>query len=103
MTAQINAILHTVARYYGVKREAIVSERRSKTLIRPRHVAIYLIRTLTPHSSPEIAEAFNRDHTVVLYAVRKIEARMQSDGMLKADIDLLSAKCASRVQLRRVA
>jgi chromosomal replication initiator protein len=48
---------------------------------------------------PEIGRSFNRDHTVILHAVRKIEALLQSDEALKADIDLLSAQFS----LRRVA
>ena len=89
---KIDDILSTVASYYGVECEAITSERRNKTLAHARHVAMYLSRMLTQHSLPEISRTFNRDHTVVLHAVRKIEALLQSDEVLKADIELLLAK-----------
>jgi len=102
MTA-LDDILRTVADYYGVEREDIVSKCQRKTMLRARHVAMYLIRTLTQHSLPEIGRSFNRYHTSVLHAVRRINTLLQSDEVLKADIDLLSAKCSSRVQLRRVA
>ena len=100
---RIEDILGTVASYYGVECEALPSAHRNKTLVRARHVAMYLTRTLTQHSLPEIARSFNRDHTVVLHAVRKIETLLQSDEVLKADIDLLSAQLSTRVQLRHVA
>lgn len=100
---KIDEILSGVADYYGVERAALASERRNKTLVHARHVAMYLARKLTEHSLPEISGAFNREHTVVMHAVRKIKALLPSDEVLKADLDLLSAKFSSRVQSRRVA
>ena len=96
---KIDDIVRTVASYYGVECKDVVSKSKSRMLTRSRHVAIYFIRTLTQHSLPEIGRSFNRDHTVILHAVRKIEALLQSDEALKADIDLLSAQFS----LRRVA
>ena len=95
----IDDILRTVSDYYGVECEGVLSISKSKTLTHARHVAMYLIRTLTQHSLPEIGRRLNRDHTVVLHGVRRIEALLQSDEKLKADIELLSAQFS----LRRVA
>jgi chromosomal replication initiator protein len=96
---RIDNILRTVADYYGVECEGVVSKSKSKTLTHSRHVAMFLIRRLTEHSLPEIGRSLNRDHTVVLHGVRRIEALLQSDEKLKADIELLSA----RFSLHRVA
>ena len=60
---------------------------------------MFLARTFTEYSLPEIGRRFDRDHTVVLHGVRRIEALLQSDEKLKADIELLSAQFS----LRRVA
>ena len=96
---KIDDIVRTVASYYGVECKDVVSKSKSKMPTRSRHVAMYLARTLTQHSLPEIGRSFSRDHTVVLHAVRRIETLLQSDEALKADIDLLSAQFS----LRRVA
>ena len=100
MQSAIDDIISIVASYYGVERDCVMSHsKRSKMPSHARHVAMYLSRTLTRHSLPEIGRSFDRDHTSVLGGVRKIETMLQSDDALKADIDLLSG----RVQLRRVA
>ena len=104
MQSAIDDIIGIVAGYYGVERECVMSHsKRSKMPSHARHVAMYLSRTLTRHSLPEIGRSFDRDHTSVLGGVRKIETLLQSDEALKADIDLLSARFSSRVQSRRVA
>ncbi len=100
---KIDEIFRAVANYYGVECEGILSARRNRTLVRARHVAMYLTRELTQHSLPEIASSFNRDHSSVLEAIRKIETLLQSDEELKTDVELLSAQFSSRVQLRQVA
>lgn len=92
-------IANTVARiqgavclHYGVARSDLRGERRSAHLVLARHVAIYLARTLTIYSLPQIARQFgDRDHTSVLYACRKVESLIETDAAMKADIDLLTA------------
>ena len=64
-----------VARQYNVSRSDLLSSRRTANVVRPRQVAMYLAKTLTLRSLPEIGRRFGgRDHTTVLHAVRKIEA-----------------------------
>ncbi len=71
---RIEDIQRIVARQYNVSRMDILSERRTAGVMRPRQVAMYLAKTLTQRSLPEIGRHFgDRDHTTVLYAVRKIE------------------------------
>jgi chromosomal replication initiator protein len=71
----IENIQKTVAEYYKVRVSELLSERRSRSVARPRQVAMALAKELTSHSLPEIGEAFGgRDHTTVLHACRRIKA-----------------------------
>jgi len=69
----VTRIQEVVARQYGVSRFDLLSSRRTANIVRPRQVAMYLCKTLTLRSLPEIGRRFGgRDHTTVLHAVRKI-------------------------------
>ena len=69
----IENIQKTVAEYYNIKLSDLLSKRRSRSITRPRQLAMALTKDLTRHSLPEIGEAFNgRDHTTVLHACKKI-------------------------------
>ena len=69
----IENIQKTVAEYYNIKLSDLLSKRRSRSITRPRQMAMALTKHLTNHSLPEIGEAFNgRDHTTVLHACKKI-------------------------------
>src|SRR5690606_19882417 len=71
---RIEDIQRIVARHYNVSRQELVSNRRTRMIVKPRQVAMYLSKTMTPRSFPEIGRRFGgRDHTTVLHAVRKIE------------------------------
>ena len=76
----IENIQKTVAEYYNIKLSDLLSKRRSRSITRPRQMAMALTKELTNHSLPEIGEAFNgRDHTTVLHACKKIlELRKES-------------------------
>ncbi|HLF31957.1 MAG TPA: chromosomal replication initiator protein DnaA [Xanthomonadales bacterium] len=76
----------TVAEYYKLKVSDMLSPRRTRTLARPRQMAMALCKELTEHSLPEIGEAFGgRDHTTVLHACRRIEGLCATDGRLRED------------------
>ncbi len=79
-TVSIENIQKTVAEYYNIKLSDLLSKRRSRSITRPRQMAMALTKELTTHSLPEIGEAFNgRDHTTVLHACKKItELRKES-------------------------
>ena len=69
----VENIQKTVAEYYNIKLSDLLSKRRSRSITRPRQLAMALTKELTRHSLPEIGEAFNgRDHTTVLHACKKI-------------------------------
>ena len=87
---KIEDIQKLVANHYNVSRADILSSRRTAVVVKPRQVAMFLAKTLTMRSLPEIGRRFGgRDHTTVLHAVRKIEALSASDGTLRDELDLL--------------
>ncbi|HMB60094.1 MAG TPA: chromosomal replication initiator protein DnaA, partial [Xanthomonadales bacterium] len=76
----------TVAEYYKLKVSDMLSARRTRTIARPRQMAMALCKELTEHSLPEIGEAFGgRDHTTVLHACRRIEGLCATDGRIRED------------------
>jgi len=82
----IENIQKTVAEYYKIKKADLLSKRRTRTVTRPRQVAMCLSKEITNHSLPEIGEAFGgRDHTTVLHACKKIKELRQSDGDINED------------------
>ncbi|MEZ0471287.1 chromosomal replication initiator protein DnaA [Luteimonas salinilitoris] len=86
-------IQKTVADYYGLQIKDLLSKRRTRSLARPRQVAMALTKELTEHSLPEIGDAFaGRDHTTVLHACRQIKHLMETDGKLREDWDKLIRK-----------
>ncbi|MGO5000282.1 chromosomal replication initiator protein DnaA [Oceanisphaera sp. W20_SRM_FM3] len=79
-------IQKTVAEYYKIKLSDILSKRRSRSVARPRQVAMALAKELTNHSLPEIGDAFGgRDHTTVLHACRKIAQLREESHDIKED------------------
>ncbi len=87
---KIEDIQRIVARQYNVSRADLLSSRRTANVVRPRQVAMYLAKTLTLRSLPEIGRRFGgRDHTTVLHAVRKIEGLVGNDAMLADEIEVL--------------
>ncbi|WP_245944906.1 chromosomal replication initiator protein DnaA [Pelagibacterium lacus] len=87
---RIEDILKIVSRHYKVARTELLSSRRSRDVVRPRQIAMYLAKALTSRSLPEIGRKFGgRDHTTVLHSVRKVEQLMSQDGDLTQEIELL--------------
>jgi chromosomal replication initiator protein len=82
----IENIQKTVADYYKVRMADLLSKRRSRSVARPRQVAMALAKELTQQSLPEIGEAFGgRDHTTVLHACRKTQELRESDQEFARD------------------
>lgn len=87
---RIEDIQKIVARQFNVARNDLLSNRRTRQIVRPRQIAMYLAKTMTPRSLPEIGRRFGgRDHTTVLHAVRKIEGMIAEDNKLAQEIELL--------------
>ncbi len=86
----IEEIQRRVCEHYNVRISDMNGPKRHRTIARPRQVAMFLAKGLTSRSLPEIGRRFgNRDHTTVLYAVRKIEEMIQTDSTLADDIEML--------------
>ncbi len=88
----VEQIQREVARFYKVAVEELRADRRTKALAHARQVAMYLARKLTKSSFPEIASRFNKDHSTVISAVRKMETLREQDPAVKKDLDDLEAK-----------
>lgn len=87
---KIEEIQRVVAEHYCVTRLDLISSRRHAKIVRPRQVAMYLAKTLTLRSLPEIGRKFgHRDHSTVLWAVRKIERLQRTDSVLADNIALM--------------
>jgi chromosomal replication initiator protein len=79
-------IQKVVARYYQLRVADLLSKRRTRNIARPRQMAMFLAKSLTQHSLPEIGDAFGgRDHTTVLHACRKIESLCETDARIRED------------------
>ncbi len=89
-SVKIEEIQRLVAKHYNVPKTDLLSARRSRAIVRPRQVAMYLSKTLTLRSLPEIGRRFGgRDHTTVLHAVRKVEELRSEDSVFASEIDNL--------------
>lgn len=86
----VENIQKTVADYFKIKVGDLFSKKRTRVIVRPRQVAMWLCKEVTPHSYPMIGEAFGgRDHTTVIHAVRTIEALRGKDSELNHDLHVL--------------
>lgn len=84
-----------VCRAYDVSRADLISWGRSGVAVEARHVAMYLVRRRTRRTMPEIGSAFgDRGHTTVLYAVRKVEARLAADAAFAGRVEAIEAMLA---------
>ena len=87
----IDDIQRKVADYYNIRLSDLLSARRSRTIARPRQVAMYLSKLLTTRSLPEIGRKFGgRDHTTVIHAVKRIESLQDTDAAIQEEVDILS-------------
>lgn len=86
----IDEIQKKVAEHYNIRVADMHSARRARAVARPRQIAMYLAKQLTPRSLPEIGRKFGgRDHTTVIHAVRKVEELAAYDPAFREDVDLL--------------
>jgi chromosomal replication initiator protein len=92
----IDEIQTRVSEHYRIRKAEMTSARRAREVARPRQVAMYLSKQLTPRSLPEIGRRFGgRDHTTVIHAVRQIEKLRAQDPELDSDIRLLTRQLES--------
>jgi len=93
----IEDVQRVVANYYKLPQLEMKSARRDREVARPRQIAMYLSRELTPRSLPQIGRRFgDRDHTTVLHAIRRIEQLFRTDVELARDIGILRRELGVR-------
>jgi chromosomal replication initiator protein len=86
----VEEILRKVAEHYNVRLSDLVGPKRMRAIARPRQVAMFLSKSLTTRSLPDIGRRFGgRDHTTIMHGIRKIEELRASDSQLAEDIDML--------------
>jgi chromosomal replication initiator protein len=86
----IEEIQRRVAEHYNVRLSDLIGPKRVRTIARPRQIAMYLAKQLTPRSLPEIGRRFGgRDHTTIMHGVRRIEELMTTDSQMADDLQLL--------------
>lgn len=86
-------IVRAVAAHYRVREADILSQRRTRSIVRPRQVAMFLARELTPRSLPEIGRLIGgRDHTTVLHGVSKIGSLIEAGDPIKGVVDAVRAR-----------
>lgn len=86
-------IKEVVAAHFDLPIIEMTSARRSRQVARPRQIAMYLARELTPKSLPDIGRLFGgRDHTTVIWAIKQVESLIEADAEIANDVDLLRAK-----------
>jgi len=89
----VDEIQKATADHFGLKQADLISERRTRSVARPRQAAMWLAKQLTTRSLPDIGRRFGgRDHTTVLHAVRRIEELRQGDPQLARDLETLTRK-----------
>lgn len=91
-----DVIMRTVAEHYDVRLTDLTSKRRPQAIAFPRQVAMYLCRTLTSSSLPEIANVFGKTHATVLHAYRSIEARISTNPELQQTVSQLTHRLEHR-------
>lgn len=84
-------IQKVVTTYYGLKTADLMGKSRAANIAKPRQLAMYVARLLTQHSLPEIGRAFERDHSTVMHACRKVETELKKDYALQRDFETIRA------------
>jgi len=92
-TPTIRSIQDIVARHYGLSMTDIMAPRTDAPVVRARHVAMYIAKRMTTKSLPQIGSIFNRDHTCIMHAVKRIEAARLEDE----DLDFAIADLSRRI------
>lgn len=86
----IEEIQRKVSEHYNIRMSDMIGPKRLRTIARPRQVAMYLAKTMTTRSLPEIGRRFGgRDHTTIMHGIRKVEELKATDSQLAEDLDLL--------------
>jgi chromosomal replication initiator protein len=87
VTVTVDKIFAAVYRKYNIKKEDIVSSKRTKDIANARHIAVYVIRQVTEMSLPNIGKILGRDHSTVISSLDTIEKRMAQNPAFRAEME----------------
>jgi chromosomal replication initiator protein len=92
---KVEDILRVISKHFGVSKNDILSQRRHRSIVWPRQIGMFLAKSMTARSLPEIGRRFGgRDHTTVLHAIRKIDGELKTNSRLRAEIEDLKKMLA---------
>ena len=89
VTVSVDEIIKAVANHYNLSFADVKGKKRTKNIMMPRQIAMYIAREITEYSTTELGAEFNKDHTTVMHACQKIEEAIKSDPQLESNIDLI--------------
>ncbi len=89
VSVTVDKIFATVYKKYGIPKEEIAGQRRTKEVVMARHITAYLIRTITEMSLPNIGKILNRDYTTVIASIEVIERRLRTDQIFNVELEEL--------------
>ena len=87
MTVTVDKIFASIQKKYNIKREDIVSSKRTKDIANARHITVYTIRSVTDMSLPNIGKIIDRDHSTVLSSIEAVEKKMAQNPVYRAEIE----------------
>lgn len=96
----VDLVVRETAAFFVIRPEDLLGDCREQEYTTARHVAIYLARELTGLSLMRLGDAFNREHTTIMHAVRKITERLAHDSRLAAILDLLRDRIGDDLEAR---
>jgi chromosomal replication initiator protein len=87
VTVTVDKIFAAVYRKYNIKKEDIVSSKRTKDIANARHITVYVIRQVTDMSLPNIGKIIDRDHSTVISSLETVEKRMAQNPVFRAEME----------------
>jgi chromosomal replication initiator protein len=87
VTVTVDKVFASVYKKYNIKREEIVSSKRTKEIANARHITVYIIRQITDMSLPNIGKIIERDHSTVISSIETVEKRMAQNPVFRAEIE----------------
>ena len=89
VTVTVEKVFSAVYKRYNIKKDDILSSKRTKDIANARHITVYVIRTATDMSLPNIGRIIDRDHSTVMSSIETVERRMAQDPVFRAEVDEL--------------
>lgn len=94
VTVTVDKIFATIEKNYGITKEEILGEKRSKEIVNARQISAYLIRNITEMSLPNIAKIYGKDHATILYSINQVEKKIRMDAIFEQEVKNLKKEVA---------